>query len=94
MSQARSLPNKAEKNLAILQQKQLEVEFNVDVYFPNEDCYRTLGEISPVVSTLARQQFDDYVKRVRVFVHPQLLNELRHQSDLTPTLEETIRRMD
>jgi HD superfamily phosphohydrolase len=73
---------------------QLEVEFNVDVYFSNEDCYRTVGEISPVVSTLAQQQFDDYVKRVRVFVHPQLLTELRSQGDLTPTLEETIRRMD
>ena len=48
----------------------LEVEFNVDVYFANEDCYRSLGEVSPVVQTLARKQFDDYVKRVRIFVHP------------------------
>jgi len=73
---------------------QLEVEFNVDVYFPNEDCYRTLGEISPVVSTLARKQFDDYVKRVRVYVHPKLLDELRSLGDLTSTLEETIQQMD
>ncbi|MEE3368780.1 MAG: HD domain-containing protein [Planctomycetota bacterium] len=48
----------------------LEVEFNVDVYFANEDCYRSLGEVSPVVQTLAHKQFDDYVKRVRIFVHP------------------------
>ena len=48
----------------------LEVEFNVDVYFANEGCYRSLGEVSPVVQTLARKQFDDYVKRVRIFVHP------------------------
>ncbi|HJN11553.1 MAG TPA: HD domain-containing protein [Pirellulaceae bacterium] len=73
---------------------QLEVEFNVDVYFPNEGCYRTLGEISPVVSTLAREQFDDYVKRVRVYIHPQLLDELPRLGDLAPLLEETIRRMD
>lgn len=73
---------------------QREVEFNVDVYFPNEDCYRALGDISPVVSTLARKQFDDYVKRVRVFVHPQLLAELRHLGDLAPQLEETVRRME
>jgi len=73
---------------------QLEVEFDVDVYFPNEDCYRPLGEISPVVSTLARKQFDDYVKRVRVYVHPQLLDELRRLGDLAPLLEETIRRME
>jgi len=72
---------------------QLEVEFNVDVYFPNEACYRTLGEISPVVSTLAREQFDNYVKRVRVYVHPQLLDELRTLGDLSPLLDETIRRM-
>jgi hypothetical protein len=72
----------------------LEVEFNVDVYFPNEGCYRTLGEISPVVSTLAREQFDDYVKRVRVYIHPQLLDELPRLGDLAPLLEETIRRMD
>ena len=73
---------------------QLEVEFDVDVYFPNEDCYRPLEEISPVVSTLARKQFDDYVKRVRVYVHPQLLDELRRLGDLAPLLEETIRRME
>jgi len=73
---------------------QLEVEFNVDIYFPSEDCYRTLGEISPVVQTLAHQQFDDYVKRVRVYVHPRLLDDLRPLGDLAPLLEETIRRME
>ncbi len=55
-----------------------EVEFRVDVYFPKEDAYRRLDEVSPVVRALAREQFDDYVKRVRVFAHPRiatLLNE-------------------
>ncbi len=56
-----------------------EVEFRVDVYFPKEDAYRRLDEVSPVVRALAREQFDDYVKRVRVFAHPRIatsLNEL------------------
>jgi HD superfamily phosphohydrolase len=47
-----------------------EVEFNVPIYFPKEGIYRPLHEVSPVVEALARTQFDDYVKRVRVFVHP------------------------
>jgi len=55
----------------------LEVQFEIDVYFPKEDCYRTLGEISPVVQTLALKQFDDYVKRCRLFAHPRLAEELR-----------------
>src|SRR4029079_14752369 len=46
---------------------ELEVEFDVDVYFSKERLYRRLGDVSPVVRTLAREQFDDYVKRVRVF---------------------------
>ena len=53
----------------------LEVQFNVDIYYPKEDCYRPLGDVSPVVQTLAQQQFDDYVKSVRVFVTQDLLPE-------------------
>ncbi len=55
----------------------LEVEFQIDVHFPKENCYRRLGDISPVVRTLAREQFDDYVKRVRVFAHPRVAEDLR-----------------
>ena len=51
-----------------------EVEFNVDIYFPKENVYRPLGDVSPVVSALAREQFDDYVKRVRIFVNPSQLH--------------------
>ncbi len=49
-----------------------EIEFDVEIYFPKEDVYRPLHKVSPVVDTLARTQFDDYVKRVRVFAHPRL----------------------
>ncbi len=58
----------------------LEVQFNVDLWFPKQGIYRPLGEVSPVVRALAHEQFDDFVKRVRVFVAP----ELRERLDLTP----------
>ncbi len=59
----------------------LEVQFNIQIQFPNESCYRSLGDVSPVVKTLAQQQFDDYVKRVRVFVHPRLVPLLERVDD-------------
>jgi uncharacterized protein len=71
----------------------LEVQFQVEIFFPKEPCYRPLGDVSPVVSTLARKQFDDYVKRVRIFVHPRLAEELRNGTDVTVVLEETLREM-
>ena len=49
-----------------------EIEFDVEIYFPKEEIYRPLHQVSPVVDALARTQFDDYVKRVRVFAHPRL----------------------
>ena len=48
-----------------------EVEFDVEIYFAKEDVYRPLDAVSPVVETLARTQFDDYVKRVRIFANPR-----------------------
>jgi HD superfamily phosphohydrolase len=55
----------------------LEVQFQVDVYYPKQDRYRPLVDVSPVVRTLAETQFDDYVKRVRIFVHPELSKSLQ-----------------
>ncbi len=69
---------------------QLEVEFNVEIYSPKEHLFRPLGEVSPVVQTLARKQFDDYVKRVRIFVHPRILDSLRDRHDLRPMIEEAV----
>ncbi len=71
---------------------ELEVEFQIDVYFSKEDCYRRLGDISPVVKTLAKEQFDDYVKRVRLFVHPRLAEEMRSLPRLPELLFEAIQR--
>lgn len=55
-----------------------EVEFKVSIYFPKEDCYRPLSACSPVVEALAKRQFDDYVKRVRIFA----------RRDIAPALTE------
>lgn len=68
-----------------------EVEFHVPIYFAKENCYRSLGEVSPVVQALAQQQFDDYVKRVRIFVHPRLLDDMRALSNLPDLVAEAIR---
>lgn len=49
----------------------LEVQFQLDVK-QRDGSYRSLGELSPVVHALATKQFDDIVKRVRIFVRPEL----------------------
>ncbi len=68
----------------------LEVEFQIEVFYPKEGCYRQLGDVSPVVKTLARQQFDDYVKRVRVFAHPRVAGDLRALSNVPELLAEAV----
>ena len=69
---------------------ELEVDFDIEVYFPKDQTYRRLGQISPVVRTLAKEQFDDYVKRVRVFVHPRIAADARQLPDLSKRLAEAI----
>jgi hypothetical protein len=70
-----------------------EVEFNVQIHFPKEQCFRPLGEVSPVVHTLATKQFDDYVKRVRIFVHPRIAGEMRSLPRMDEILAETLLTM-
>ena len=53
-----------------------EVEIKIDVYYPKSDRarsdqFKALEDISPVVRAMAKEQFDDYAKRVRVFAHPE-----------------------
>jgi HD superfamily phosphohydrolase len=69
---------------------QFEVAFHVDVHFAKQNIYRPLGDISPVVRTLAKEQFDNYVKRVRVFVYPRIAERARTLPDLPQRLAETI----
>jgi HD superfamily phosphohydrolase len=73
---------------------QREVEFDVDVYFAKQRQYRSLGDVSPVVNALAREQFDDYVKRVRLFAHPRLADDLRKCANLPSLMSEAIDRTE
>ena len=60
----------------------LEVQFEVDLLNQKTGVYRSLKELSPVVKALATRQFDDYVKQVRVFVHPTVLQESKMKIDV------------
>lgn len=71
-----------------------EVEFRVDIFFPKEGRYRSLGEVSPVVRTLATEQFDDYVKRVRIFTDPDFAADLRGRSDLDELVARSVADAD
>lgn len=68
-----------------------EIEFNVDIYYPKEDVYRPLHRVSPVVEALARTQFDDYVKRVRIFAHPKIATRFADATNLDRALLDSIR---
>jgi uncharacterized protein len=59
-----------------------EIEFQVDIYFPREGSYRPLCDVSPVVRALAGTQFDDFVKRVRIFAQPGYARRLSTIPDL------------
>jgi hypothetical protein len=55
----------------------LEVQFDLRVRI-RDGSFRNLVELSPVVQSLATEQFDALVKRVRVFVAPHLKDALRN----------------
>lgn len=73
---------------------ELEVQFKIDVFYPKENRYRKLGEVSPVVQALARSQFDDFVKRVRIFAHPRIADDLRALANFETLLTDAIDRTD
>lgn len=53
--------------------QKLEVQFRLDVRLKDvqdDNLFMPLGKLSPVVHTLATSQFDNYVKKVRIFVSP------------------------
>lgn len=51
-----------------------EIEFRVSIRTAS-GSFRPLQELSPVVRSLALEQFDDLVKRVRIFIHPQWIEK-------------------
>ncbi len=73
-----------------------EVEFNIPIYYSRQRRYRRLDEVSPVVSALARAQFDDFVKRVRIYAHPRIVETLRAvpESKFTQVLESAVTAVD
>jgi hypothetical protein len=42
------------------------------VWFPSTNEYRPLRDVSPIVNAMAQTQFDDCVKKVRIFVSPDV----------------------
>jgi HD superfamily phosphohydrolase len=62
----------------------LEVQFDLNVRM-RDGVFRPLSDLSPVVQSLATQQFDSLVKRVRVFVAPHLRDAFR-KIDVRPFL--------
>ncbi len=66
----------------------LEVQFDVRVRI-RDGSFRPLGELSPVVQTLATHQFDNIVKRVRVFV-PRRLKEALRGFDLSDSIAKAL----
>jgi uncharacterized protein len=67
-----------------------EIEFDIDVYYPRTGEYRRLGDVSPVVDALACTQFDEYVKRVRIFGRAEVAAALRDRSDVDALVAEAI----
>jgi hypothetical protein len=67
-----------------------EVQIQIEIQFPKEGRARPLAEVSPVMRTLTTDQFDDYVKRVRVFAHPRIVTDLRRLENLPALLDQAI----
>ncbi len=63
-----------------------EIEFQVQIHFAKEDVFRNLRDVSPVIESMARTQFDESVKRVRVFVAPELREKIPQRLDLDDCL--------
>ncbi|MDO4575768.1 MAG: HD domain-containing protein [Planctomycetia bacterium] len=64
-----------------------EVEFVVNIYDAKENRYQAFADVSPVVKALAVEQFDDFVKRVRIFIHPRHRNLLPRDGWISLLLE-------
>jgi HD superfamily phosphohydrolase len=69
-----------------------EVEFNVEIHFTKDDRYRRLDTVSPVVRTLAKEQFDDYVKQVRLFAHPRVAAALKRMNRFAELVAAAVER--
>ena len=68
----------------------LEVDLDIQIHFGKRNQYKSLEEVSPVVKTLAHQQFDDYVKQVRVFIHPRLADRVQNTDTMDTLVDKAI----
>jgi len=71
----------------------LEVQFNLEIHDVKRGEFRMLGEVSPMVETLAKRQFDDFVKKVRIFIHPRLRESITNTDEVEQLFAETVDRM-
>lgn len=67
-----------------------EVEFQVDIYSASEHQYRPLREVSPIVDSMARTQFDDCVKKVRIYGTEEVRDALPRNFDLTDLVQRVL----
>jgi hypothetical protein len=49
----------------------LEVDINVSI-IQRDGTVQKLANVSPVAESLAHQQFDGHVKKIRIFISPEL----------------------
>ena len=68
--------------------QQLEVQFKLDVHDENTETTKQLADVSPVVRSLATDQFDHYVKRLRVFLSPEYRDMKLNRKVLLASLSE------
>lgn len=68
-----------------------EVEFRVDIYYPHEQTYRPLKDVSPIVNAMSNTAFDDYVKRVRICVSERILSDMPAPDIVDQLVEEVVK---
>ena len=71
----------------------LEVQFQIPVR-DRTGQYRMIGDVSPVVHTLATEQFDNFVKRVRIFANPEFPQLISSSIDWAALLNKAIESTD
>lgn len=69
---------------------QKEVEFRIEIVDSRTGRSRQLEDVSPVVRTLAATQFDELVKRVRVFASPDAARRLAEIPDSADWLRDVL----
>lgn len=88
LSKATGIAIRGDQILVDAPPAKLEVQFDVRVRLADQS-FRDLGELSPVVKTLATQQFDNIVKRVRIFA-PKHIAERIEKENLDDVIQNSL----